>query len=75
LPADTPLPARGQLLALREVVNLGYPRGVRRVVDQIEVERPDCRPWLGPIRAFAQSFQFDRMTPLIDAALAQSKSV
>jgi CheY-like chemotaxis protein len=75
LPPDTPLPPRGQLLALREVVNLGYPRGVRRVLDQIETEHPECQPWLGPVRAFANSFQFDRLSPLIDAALAQSESV
>ena len=66
---DAPVPAREQLLALREVVDLGYPRGVRRLLDQIEAEHPECGAWLGPLRALAQGFQFDRMTPLIEAAL------
>jgi signal transduction histidine kinase/purine-cytosine permease-like protein len=69
-PADAPRPPREQLLALREVVNLGYPRGVRRLLDQIESERPECQPWLRPLREWASGFQFDRMGPLIDAALA-----
>jgi CheY-like chemotaxis protein len=71
-PPDAPRPARAQLLALREVVNLGYPRGVRRLLDQIEAERPECARWLAPVRALAAGFQFDRIPPLIDAALAQA---
>jgi hypothetical protein len=73
-PADAPRPTRTQLLALREVVNLGYPRGVRRLLDQIEVERPECTRWLAPMRALAQGFQFDRMTPLIQEALAHDNT-
>jgi signal transduction histidine kinase/purine-cytosine permease-like protein/ActR/RegA family two-component response regulator len=71
-PADAPRPTRTQLLALREVVNLGYPRGVRRLLDQIEAERPECAVWLAPLRALAAAFQFDRIPPFIDAALAQA---
>ncbi len=69
-PDDAPRPTRTQLLALREVVNLGYPRGVRRLLDQIEAERPECTRWLTPLRDLAAGFQFDRITPLIDLALA-----
>jgi len=69
-PADAPRPARAQLLALREVVNLGYPRGVRRLLDQIDAEQPQCKAWMQPLRELAQGFQFERMAPLIDAALA-----
>ncbi len=72
MPADALRPSRAQLLALREVVNLGYPRGVRRLLDQIAAERPECIPWLAPLRDLATGFQFDLMTPLIDAALAHS---
>ncbi len=71
-PADAPRPTRTQLLALREVVNLGYPRGVRRLLDQIEAERPECTRWLVPLRALAAGFQFERIPPLIDAALARA---
>ncbi len=72
-PADSPLPTRTQLQALAEVVQLGYPRGVQRVLERIEAERPDCAAWLAPLRMLAQRFQFDRMTPLIQDALAKSQ--
>ncbi len=72
--AAVPAPGREQLLALREVVELGYPRGVQRLLDQIERERPDCVPWLAPLRALAQGFQFERMVPLIQEALARSQA-
>jgi hypothetical protein len=69
-PVDTgPPPPRAQLQALQEVVNLGYPRGVQRVLEQIEAEHPESAAWLAPLRALAQGFQFDRMAPLIEEAL------
>ncbi len=70
--AALPRPPREQLQALQQVVRLGYPRGVQRLLAQIERERPECAPWLAPLRALAQAFEFDRMTPLIDDALARS---
>jgi CheY-like chemotaxis protein len=73
--ADAPWPGREQLQALRDVVDLGYPRGVQRVLEQIEAERPDCAAWLAPLRALAQSFQFDRMTPLIQDAIRATPEV
>ncbi len=68
---DSPRPTREQLRALRDMVRLGYPRGVQRLLAQIEAERPDCAAWLQPLRALATAFQFDHMTPVIDDALAQ----
>jgi hypothetical protein len=56
------------------VVALGYPRGVQRVLDQIESEQPDCVAWLAPMRALAQAFKYDRMTETIRDALAQTPS-
>jgi hypothetical protein len=50
----------------------GYPRGVQRVLDQIEAEAPACGAWLAPMRSLAHSFQFERMTALIRHALANS---
>jgi CheY-like chemotaxis protein len=70
--ADSTLPARAQLQALQEVVNLGYPRGVQRLLDEIEAARPECAAWLAPLRALAQAFRFDPMTPLIQDALAKT---
>jgi signal transduction histidine kinase/purine-cytosine permease-like protein/ActR/RegA family two-component response regulator len=67
-------PTRENLLALREVVDLGYPRGVQRQLERILAEQPDCAAWLAPLQAMAQAFQFDRMTPLIQDALARHRS-
>ena len=69
--ASAPRPSPEQLHALLQVVVMGYPRGVHRVLDQIEASRPDCTAWLSPLRQLAQHFQFDRMTPLINEALAR----
>jgi hypothetical protein len=71
---DAPCPARDDLQALLDVVGLGYPRGVQRVLAQIEAERPECGPWLAPLRQLAQGFQFERMTPLIQDAIARSEA-
>ena len=73
VPANAPRPTREQLLALHEVVNLGYPRGVHQVLDQIESTRPDTAAWLAPLRTLAHNFQFDRMTPVIKNALAHAE--
>jgi signal transduction histidine kinase/CheY-like chemotaxis protein/purine-cytosine permease-like protein len=75
-PAGPPAlpPTRENLLALREVVDLGYPRGVQRQLDRIQAEQPDCAAWLAPLQAMAQAFQFDRMTPVIQEALVLRRS-
>jgi signal transduction histidine kinase/purine-cytosine permease-like protein/ActR/RegA family two-component response regulator len=73
-PIDSPRPDRAQLLALRAVVDLGYPRGVQRLLDQIEAESPHCAVWLAPLRGLAQRFEFDRMTPLIQDAIDRSQT-
>ncbi len=69
---DGPLPDRALLLALQDLVSLGYPRGVQRQLDEIDHRRPDCRGFVAPLRALAQAFEFDRMTPLIQQALARA---
>jgi signal transduction histidine kinase/CheY-like chemotaxis protein/purine-cytosine permease-like protein len=75
-PAGPPAmpPTRENLLALRDVVDLGYPRGVQRQLERIQTEQPDCAAWLAPLQAMAQAFQFDRMTPVIQDALALRRS-
>ena len=74
VPAGAVCPPRAQLQALHELVRLGYPRGVHQLLDTIEAERPDCSAWLTPLRALAQGFQFERMTPVIQDALARSQT-
>ena len=68
--ADAPRPTRAQLQALHDMVRLGYPRGVQRLLAQIEAERPECADWLAPLRALALAFEFHRMAPFIERALA-----
>jgi signal transduction histidine kinase/purine-cytosine permease-like protein/DNA-binding NarL/FixJ family response regulator len=68
LSADALRPPRSQLAPLREVVALGYPRGVARVLAQIEAAHPECRAWLAHMRGLAQAFSFAAMTAAIDEA-------
>jgi signal transduction histidine kinase/CheY-like chemotaxis protein/purine-cytosine permease-like protein len=78
-PAAAPAPAaagvvppREQLQALQQLVALGYPRGVWQRLDQIAAAHPECTPWLAALRGMADRFQFDRMTKVIDDALAHA---
>jgi hypothetical protein len=59
---------------LQQVVSLGYPRGVQRLLDEIESARPECADWLTRLRMLAATFEFDRMTPWIQDALDQPHS-
>jgi signal transduction histidine kinase/CheY-like chemotaxis protein/purine-cytosine permease-like protein len=70
-----PAPPRAQLQALQQVVDMGYPRGVQQLLDDMQEAHPECTPWLNPLRALAQRFQFDRMIPLIQDALARTSPV
>jgi signal transduction histidine kinase/DNA-binding NarL/FixJ family response regulator len=72
LPEDLPVPPRETLQALQELVSLGYPRGVQRLLDDIDTRHPEAQAFMAPLRALAQSFELDRMTPLIQQALARS---
>jgi signal transduction histidine kinase/CheY-like chemotaxis protein/purine-cytosine permease-like protein len=71
LPPDAATPPRAQLERLREVVSLGYPRGLQRLLDALEAEHPPCRPWLAQLRALAQAFDFAAMNRFIDKALSR----
>ncbi len=71
--ADAALPTRAQLLALQEMVSLGYPRGVQQALARIETERPECGAWLASVRALAQAFQFEGLQAQIELALARAE--
>jgi hypothetical protein len=71
--ADAALPTRAQLLALQEMVSLGYPRGVQQALARIENERPECAAWLASVRALAQAFQFEGLQAQIELALARAE--
>jgi signal transduction histidine kinase/purine-cytosine permease-like protein/DNA-binding NarL/FixJ family response regulator len=70
--ATGPMPPRERLQALQDVVTLGYPRGVQRLLDDIATRHPEAAAFMAPLQALAQAFEFDRMTPLIQQALARS---
>ena len=54
-------PAPVQLNALREVVSLGYYRGIMNLLDEIETGQPTCAPFVADMRRLARQFQFEAM--------------
>jgi CheY-like chemotaxis protein len=61
-------PAPAQLQALRELVSLGYYRGIMNQLDDMEAALPACAPWVAELRGLARQFQFDAMHPLMNLA-------
>ncbi len=54
-------PQREQLDALRELVTLGYYRGILNLLDEIERSNPSCAEFVADMRLLAQQFQFETM--------------
>ncbi|MDO8770200.1 MAG: ATP-binding protein, partial [Burkholderiaceae bacterium] len=54
-------PARPSLEALREVVSLGYYRGILNQLDEIEAGQPQCAAFVFEMRGLAKQFQFETM--------------
>ncbi|MEO8120794.1 MAG: ATP-binding protein, partial [Rhodoferax sp.] len=54
-------PGRQQLDALREVVNLGYYRGIMNQLDEIDASQSHCAPFVTEMRRLARQFQFELM--------------
>ena len=52
-------PEPRQLDALREVVSLGYYRGIMNLLDEIESTQPGCAPFVVAMRGLARQFQFE----------------
>ena len=55
------VPTPAHLEALREVVNLGYYRGILNQLDEIEAAQPECTAWVSDLRTLARQFQFEAM--------------
>lgn len=55
-------PERQQLDALREVVGLGYYRGILNKLDEIEGTEAQCAPFVAEMRGLARQFQFEAMS-------------
>ncbi|MEY4752491.1 MAG: hypothetical protein RJA44_166, partial [Pseudomonadota bacterium] len=66
-------PAPAQLQALLDAAELGYPRGVLKLLDQLEAERPECRDFSARLRQLARQFQFDAMSGLLRQALHEHR--
>jgi CheY-like chemotaxis protein len=55
-------PPAAQLDALREVVNLGYYRGIMNSLDDIEKTQPQSAGFAAEMRQLARQFQFEAMS-------------
>ncbi len=64
VPAIRP-PTPGQVMALREAVELGYLRGVLERLDAIDRDEPGCADWTARMRDLARNFQFEAMGGLL----------
>ena len=60
-PRDMVYPEPSQLAALRELVSLGYYRGILNLLDEIEQLSPPCALFVDDMRALAKQFQFETM--------------
>jgi hypothetical protein len=58
-PRDAPPPA--DLLALQELVRLGYYRGITNKLDAILDAHPACARYVETLRTLARQFQFEAM--------------
>ncbi len=61
-------PAPAALNALREVVNLGFYRGIMNQLDEIEANAPECAAFTTQMRDMARQFQFEAMGRLLQQA-------
>ncbi|HEX5698650.1 MAG TPA: ATP-binding protein, partial [Rhodoferax sp.] len=60
-------PDRAQLDALREVVTLGFYRGILNQLDALEAAQPECASFVARMRELARQFQFETMSQLLKA--------
>jgi hypothetical protein len=66
--AEFVYPADDRLQALDEMVNLGYFRGIVKLLDNIEAESPECAAFVAHMRLLSRQFQLDAMTGLLRKA-------
>jgi signal transduction histidine kinase len=62
------LPDRGQLDALRELVSLGFYRGILNQLDDIAHQSPQCHVFVERMRGLAKKFQFEAMLSQLSTA-------
>jgi len=75
LPSAFVYPAEARLQALHDTAQLGYLRGIVRLLDEIEAESPECAGFVAHLRELARQFQLDAMTGVLrkarDARIAE----
>ncbi|WP_119354653.1 ATP-binding protein [Azohydromonas sediminis] len=68
-PGPEPLPERDQLRALRQLIAVGYLRGVQRKLDEIEAADAAAARFVARLRTLAQRFELDALRAVVDQAL------
>ena len=68
-PAALLAPPLAALLALDELVRLGYLRGIQKKLDSIKAEHPASAAFVARARALARGFQLDTLAHLVQSAL------
>jgi len=75
-PAPQPVamvyPERLQLDALREVVSLGFFRGIMNKLDEIEASEAQCAPFVAGMRGLARQFQFETMSQQLNQVIHEN---
>ena len=75
-PAPPPValvyPERLQLDALREVVSLGFFRGIMNKLDEMEAADARCAPFVAEMRGLARQFQFETMSQQLNQVIHEN---
>jgi hypothetical protein len=64
------LPSATELQALRELVGLGFVRGIMNQLDKIEKDQPECGSFVAGLRTLARQFEFEAMGRQLEATSA-----
>ena len=67
------VPTSDHLRALRELVGLGYLRGITRKLDEIEAAEPDSARYVARLRVMAREIQLDAMNRLLSQTLDEQQ--
>jgi signal transduction histidine kinase/CheY-like chemotaxis protein/purine-cytosine permease-like protein len=65
------LPAAGQLQALRELIGLGYMRGIQKKLDEIEAADAAAARFVARLRELAQRFELEALDSAVARALGE----
>jgi CheY-like chemotaxis protein len=73
-PADEPVqpPPRAALLALQELVKLGYFRGIMNSLQATASAHPESVTFIAKLTQLARQYQFETMMPILQKALDES---